>query len=87
MDFCIPGFELCNQICFAFTSGLACQVEQDAPAFFVPAFALGCTLVQVLVAIEVTLELNVFLPAQNNLLVGKWGENDCRAMDGRLVGQ
>jgi len=48
---------------------------------------LGCALVQVPVAVEVTVAWNVFLPGQNNLLVGEWGRSACRAMDGRLGGQ
>jgi len=49
--------------------------------------SLGGALVQVLVTVEVTVELNVLLPGQHNLLVGEWGCSVCHAMGGRLGGQ
>ena len=36
--------------------------EQDAPAFFVPAFAFECALVQARDAVQVALELDVSYP-------------------------
>ncbi len=58
--------------------------EQDAPAFFVPAFAFECALVQARDAVQVALELDVFLSGQNNFLVSIWNPSVCRAKDGRL---